>query len=97
MLVCENGEPFACGLRPGIQIQLNNQLSATVGERDPHIPRLWKLRFSQSGSELIQSLYRIGQPIRYEYVSAPWALDAYENAVKMKYLWHEFGDLNLII
>ncbi|MBD2731945.1 S-adenosylmethionine:tRNA ribosyltransferase-isomerase [Nostoc sp. FACHB-892] len=78
LLICQNGEPFTCGLRSGMQIQLNNQLSATVGERDPHIPRLWKLRFSQSGSELIQSLYRIGQPIRYEYVSAPWALDAYQ-------------------
>ncbi|MER3477526.1 MAG: S-adenosylmethionine:tRNA ribosyltransferase-isomerase, partial [Leptolyngbya sp. ERB_1_2] len=78
LLLCQNGEPFACGLRSGMQIQFSEQLSATVGDRDTRIPRLWNLRFSQSGSELIQSLYRIGQPIRYEYVSAPWALDAYQ-------------------
>lgn len=39
---------------------------------------MWKLRFSQTGSELIDQLYRLGQPIRYEYVSAPWTLDAYQ-------------------
>lgn len=78
LLVCQNGDPFACGLHLGMQIQLTEQLSATVGARDARIPRLWQLRFSQSGAELIQSLYRIGQPIRYEYVSAPWALDAYQ-------------------
>jgi len=61
-----------------MQIQLSEQLSATIGDRDARIPRLWNLRFSQSGSELIQSLYRIGQPIRYEYVSAPRALEAYQ-------------------
>lgn len=78
LLLCQNGEPFACGLRSGMRIQLTEHLFATVGDRDVRIPRLWHLRFSQSGAEFMQSLYRIGQPIRYEYVSAAWALDAYQ-------------------
>ena len=78
LLLCQQGEPFACGLRGGMQIHFSPQLRAIVEERDHTIPRLWKLRFSQSGTELINLLYRLGQPIRYEYVSAPWDLDYYQ-------------------
>ncbi len=78
LLLCQQGEPFACGLQSGLQIHFSPQLSAVVEERDQIIPRLWKLRFSKSGTELINLLYRLGQPIRYEYVSAPWNLDYYQ-------------------
>lgn len=78
LLLCQNGDPFACGLRPGMQIKLSNELTATVNERDERIPRLWKLNFSQHGAELINTLYRLGRPVRYEYVSAPWGLDYYQ-------------------
>jgi S-adenosylmethionine:tRNA ribosyltransferase-isomerase len=53
-------------------------LTATVGERDRHIPRLWRIRFSRRGSELIDLLYCLGRPVRYEYVSRPWGLDYYQ-------------------
>jgi S-adenosylmethionine:tRNA ribosyltransferase-isomerase len=78
LLLCEQGDPFGCGLRPAMQIELGEGLSATVVERDGRIPRLWKIRFSVSGTELIDLIYRIGKPIRYEYVSAPWDLDYYQ-------------------
>jgi S-adenosylmethionine:tRNA ribosyltransferase-isomerase len=78
LLLCQQGEPFACGLRSGMQIHFSSQLSASVEARDRNIPRLWKLRFSESGTELINLIYRLGQPIRYEYVSAPWDLDYYQ-------------------
>ena len=97
LLLCQQGDLFACGLRRGMQINFGQrpsrnsfrlasadlhsagqELTATVEERDSAIPRLWKLRFSQSGTELIDLLYRLGQPIRYEYVSAPWHLDYYQ-------------------
>lgn len=78
LLLCQQGEPFACGLQRGMQIHFSPQLSAVVEARDPIISRLWKLRFSQSGTELIDTLYQLGQPIRYEYVSAPWDLDYYQ-------------------
>ena len=49
-----------------------------VEDRDARIPRLWKLRFSISGTDLVDLIYRLGKPIRYEYVSAPWDLDYYQ-------------------
>jgi S-adenosylmethionine:tRNA ribosyltransferase-isomerase len=78
LLVCEQGDPFGCGLRAGMQIEFADGLAATVLERDANISRLWKLRFSISGTELIDLIYRLGKPIRYEYVSAPWNLDYYQ-------------------
>ncbi len=78
LLVCEEGDPFGCGLRAGMQIEFAEGLAATVLERDANISRLWKLRFSISGTELVDLIYRLGRPIRYEYVSAPWDLDYYQ-------------------
>ena len=78
LLLCAEGEPFSCGLRSGLEIKFGAGLSGTVEERDEHIPRLWKLRFSQSGTRLVDSIYRLGRPIRYEYVSQPWDLDYYQ-------------------
>src|ERR1700738_3812603 len=61
-----------------MQIEFAEGLSATVLKRDARIPRLWKLRFSISGPQLVDLIYRLGKPIRYEYVSAPWDLDYYQ-------------------
>src|ERR1700737_568619 len=71
LLLCEQGDPFGCGLRSEMQIQFAEGLHATVLQRDERIPRLWKLRFSISGTQLVDLIYRLGKPIRYEYVSAP--------------------------
>src|SRR5438876_4954777 len=78
LLLCEQGDPFGCGLREGMQIEFAEGLTAAVLARDANIPRLWKLRFSISGTELVDLIYRLGKPIRYEYVSAPWDLDYYQ-------------------
>ncbi len=78
LLLCQQGDPFSCGLRDGMSIRFNAELNAIVERQDANIPRLWKLRFSQSGSELIDLFYKLGQPIRYEYVSAPWDLEYYQ-------------------
>ena len=78
LLLCEQGDPFGCGLRAGMQIEFAEGLTATVLERDENIPRLWQLRFSISGTQLVDLIYRLGKPIRYEYVSAPWDLDYYQ-------------------
>src|SRR6202011_4578727 len=76
--LCEQGDPFGCGLRVGMQIEFAEGLAATLLDRDENIPRLWQLRFSISGTELIDLIYQLGKPIRYEYVSAPWDLDYYQ-------------------
>jgi S-adenosylmethionine:tRNA ribosyltransferase-isomerase len=78
LLVCRGGDPFGCGLRPGMRIDFGVGLSATVQERDGRIPRLWRVCFSVGGAELIDLLYRLGRPVRYEHVSRPWGLDYYQ-------------------
>ena len=78
LLLCQGDDLFACGLRSGIDLSFGAGLTGTVLERDAEIPRLWKLRFSKTGVELVDAIYRVGQPVRYEYVSAPWNLDYYQ-------------------
>ncbi len=78
LLLCQRGDPFSCGLRGGMRVDFGQGLWATVEERDANIPRLWRISFSKSGSELVDLFYRLGRPIRYEYVSAPWDLDYYQ-------------------
>jgi S-adenosylmethionine:tRNA ribosyltransferase-isomerase len=78
LLVCYGSDPFGCPIRPGVEIAFGQDLRATVCGRDQTIPRLWNIRFSATEGEFMQLLYRLGQPIRYEYVSAAWGLDAYQ-------------------
>ncbi len=78
LLLCKRGDPFFCGLRSGMQISFGQGLAGMVYDRDGNIPRLWKIRFTKSGAELVDLFYRLGRPIRYEYVSAPWDLDYYQ-------------------
>ncbi len=78
LLLCQKGDPFSCGLRTGMEISFGDGLAGLVQDRDTRIPRLWRLRFSKSGAEFVDSIYRLGRPIHYEYVSAPWNLDYYQ-------------------
>ena len=78
LLLCQQGEPFSCGLRNAMELDFGLGLTAKVEKRDSHIHRLWQIRFNQRGSELVDLLYRLGQPVRYSYVSAPWDLDYYQ-------------------
>ncbi|MBD2776180.1 S-adenosylmethionine:tRNA ribosyltransferase-isomerase [Iningainema sp. BLCCT55] len=77
LLMCKQGNLFTC-VQSGMQIDFGQGLTATVENRDTRIPRLWQVRFSKSGKEFMDLLYRLGSPIRYEYVSAPWDLDYYQ-------------------
>ena len=78
LLLCQQGEAFSCGLRNNMELDFGLGLTATVEKRDTHIHRLWQIRFNQRDSKLIDSFYRLGQPVRYSYVSAPWDLDYYQ-------------------
>jgi S-adenosylmethionine:tRNA ribosyltransferase-isomerase len=78
LLVCRGDDLFGCGLREGLRIDFGRGLTAEVHGRDQHVPRLWKIRFSSTGVELIDLLYRLGKPVRYEYVAEPWGLDHYQ-------------------
>ena|SRR5262245_51053193 len=78
LLLCRDGYPFSCGIHDGMEIDFGGGLTGTVYRRDERIRRLWRMRFSMSGAELVDSIYRLGHPIRYEYVSARWDLDYYQ-------------------
>ena len=62
----------------GMRIGFGHGLVATVYDSDKNISKLRRIKFSKSGTQLIELLYRLGQPIRYEYVSRPWDLDYYQ-------------------
>jgi len=68
----------------GLSLDFGQELSCEVLEQDQRIPRLWKLRFSKSGTEFLDSVYRIGQPVRYRYLSAPWRLSYYQNVYALQ-------------
>jgi S-adenosylmethionine:tRNA ribosyltransferase-isomerase len=68
----------------GLKVDFGQELSCEVLEQDQRIPRLWKLRFSKSGTEFLDLVYRIGQPIRYRYLSAPWRLGYYQNVYSLR-------------
>jgi S-adenosylmethionine:tRNA ribosyltransferase-isomerase len=78
LLRCKKGDPFSCGLQRGMQINFDHGLTGTVYDHDKNIDRLWQIHFSKSGAELMELLYRLGQPVRYEYLSVPWDLDYYQ-------------------
>jgi S-adenosylmethionine:tRNA ribosyltransferase-isomerase len=67
-----------------LKLDFGPELSCEVLERDQRIPRLWKLRFSKSGTEFLDLVYRIGQPVRYRYLSAPWRLSYYQNVYALR-------------
>ena len=82
LLRCKQGDPFS--LQRVMQINFGQLLKATVFAHGENNKRLWKLPFSKARSELIELLYRIGQPVQYEYISAPWELDYYQTVYSME-------------
>lgn len=65
-------------------LDFGDGFSCEVLEQNRRIPRLWRLRFSKSGTEFLDWVYRIGQPIRYRYLSAPWRLGYYQNVYALQ-------------
>jgi S-adenosylmethionine:tRNA ribosyltransferase-isomerase len=83
LLLCKNSQG-ECHWESGMLLHFGPELSATVLDQSVTIPRIWRIRFSRTGSELIDSLYKIGEPVRYEYVSAPWNLSEYQTIYAMQ-------------
>lgn len=66
LLLCQQGNLFDCSLQQGMHLDFGEDLTAKVENQDIHIPRLWKIRCSKSGTQLMDLIYRLGSPIRYE-------------------------------
>jgi S-adenosylmethionine:tRNA ribosyltransferase-isomerase len=71
-------EPMKYAFHEGMIIRFESGLQAVVLSQDVRIPKLWKIRFSASGTNLIDIIYKIGEPICYSYISTPWDLDYYQ-------------------
>lgn len=58
-------------------LTFNNGLKAVIAGVGSERP-LVKLSFSKKGAELLDDIYRYGEPIRYEYINTPWPLEMYQ-------------------
>lgn len=63
--IAENGET----------IWFSKSLSAIMEKNEGAYDHL---SFSKGGTELLNDIYQIGVPIRYEYIHDPWPLEAYQ-------------------
>jgi S-adenosylmethionine:tRNA ribosyltransferase-isomerase len=61
----------------GEVIHLSPTLTGALLQKVPDTP-LWLIRFSKVGIDLYDELYRIGNPVRYEYIHVDWDLDYYQ-------------------
>lgn len=64
-------------VKPGQKLEFDSGLSGIVEKKDSRNPRLWKIKFTETGAALIDIFYQIGKPIRYGYISAPLPLEYY--------------------
>lgn len=67
----------AAHVQTGDTLQFSRDLSATIIEKNGHSP-LKTIQFSKKGTDLFNIIYNLGEPIRYEYIHHPWALDYYQ-------------------
>lgn len=66
------------GEHAGERIRFAAGLAATVTGRRPDVPWLWRLRFDAAGTELLDRIYRAGEPVRYSYVHEALPVDDYQ-------------------
>jgi S-adenosylmethionine:tRNA ribosyltransferase-isomerase len=61
----------------GDVLQFSPLLSAEVAAASTTNP-FHRLKFNVKGTPLFAQIYILGQPVRYEYIEVPWALDYYQ-------------------
>ncbi|MCA0173774.1 S-adenosylmethionine:tRNA ribosyltransferase-isomerase [Bacillus sp. RAR_GA_16] len=59
----------------GKTIWFSKSLCALIGKNAGAYDHL---SFSKGGTELLNDIYQIGEPIRYEYIHEPWPLEVYQ-------------------
>ena len=62
----------------GMRLDFGQGLSGEVLAPNPDLPFLWQLQFDQCCAELLNLIYRLGFPIRYDYVPDSLPLDLYQ-------------------
>ncbi|MBD1373462.1 S-adenosylmethionine:tRNA ribosyltransferase-isomerase [Hazenella sp. IB182357] len=69
--------PVKKGMRVGDEWIFSSQLKAEVIATDATSP-LVTVKFSLEKEAFYEQIYRLGEPIRYEYIKKPWSLDYYQ-------------------
>jgi S-adenosylmethionine:tRNA ribosyltransferase-isomerase len=64
--------------RAGMRLDLGDGLLALVLGRRPDLPYLWRVEFNRCCAELLDLIYRLGEPVRYTYVDGALPLDLYQ-------------------
>lgn len=64
--------------RAGMRLFFGDGLTARVLARRPDLPFLWRMQFDVCCSDLIDLIYRLGEPVRYTYVQDALPLDLYQ-------------------
>lgn len=64
--------------RAGMCLDFGQGLRAQVLARRPDLPFLWRMKFETCCAALLDLIYRLGEPVRYTYVSKALPLDLYQ-------------------
>lgn len=64
--------------RVGMKLTFAEGLRATILARRLDLPFLWRMKFETCCSDLLDKIYRIGEPVRYAYVPDALPLDLYQ-------------------
>jgi S-adenosylmethionine:tRNA ribosyltransferase-isomerase len=64
--------------RSGMRLDFGQGLAATILDSHPDKPFLWQAQFNTCCIELLDMIYRLGEPVRYSYVEQAFPLDAYQ-------------------
>ncbi len=64
--------------RRGMHLDFGDHLSARVENRAADLAFLWQLRFNTCCLDLLDRIYRLGEPVRYSYVPAALPIDLYQ-------------------
>jgi S-adenosylmethionine:tRNA ribosyltransferase-isomerase len=64
--------------KQGMLLDFGQDLLARVDERRRDLPFLWRLQFNRCCLDLLDHIYRLGEPVRYTYVKDALPIDLYQ-------------------
>ena len=62
----------------GMRLSFGEGLTALILGPSPDLPFLWQMQFDRCCMQLLDLIYRLGEPIRYSYLDRPLPLDLYQ-------------------
>jgi S-adenosylmethionine:tRNA ribosyltransferase-isomerase len=64
--------------RAEMRLSFGDGLTARILDRSPDLPFLWQMQFDRCCMQLLDLIYRLGEPIRYSYLDRSLPLDLYQ-------------------